>query len=39
MPMLDVEELIMTKAQYKVFEALNPFFRVVSTSLWHMAEA
>ena len=27
--MLDVEELIMTKAQYKVFEALNPFFRVV----------
>jgi ketosteroid isomerase-like protein len=29
MPMLDVEELIMTKAQYKVFEALNPFFGVV----------
>jgi ketosteroid isomerase-like protein len=27
--MLDVEELIMTKAQYKVFEALNPFFGVV----------
>jgi hypothetical protein len=24
--MLDVEELLMTKAQYKVFEALNPFF-------------
>jgi hypothetical protein len=29
MSMLDVEELIMTKAQYKVFEALNSFFGVV----------
>ena len=27
--MLGVEELVMTKAQYKVFEALNPFFGVV----------
>lgn len=27
--MLDVEELMMTKVQYKVFEALNPFFGVV----------
>jgi hypothetical protein len=29
MPMLDIEELIMTKVQYKGFEALNPFFGVV----------
>src|ERR1700730_6121534 len=29
MPMLDIEELIMTKAQYNGFEALNPFFGVV----------
>jgi uncharacterized protein len=27
--MLDVEELVMTKARYEVFEALNPFFGVV----------
>jgi ketosteroid isomerase-like protein len=31
--MLDVEELIMTKAQYEVFEALNPFFEVVMEGL------
>jgi hypothetical protein len=29
MSMLDVEELIMTIAQHKVFEALKPFFEVV----------
>jgi uncharacterized protein len=29
MPTLDVEELFMTRAQYEVFEALDPFFGVV----------
>jgi hypothetical protein len=29
MPPSDAEELFMTKAQYEVFEALNPFFEVV----------
>jgi len=30
MPILGVEELSMTKAQYKVFAALHPFFGVVT---------
>jgi hypothetical protein len=29
----DAEELFMTKAQYEVFEALNPFF---GTANWFM---
>jgi hypothetical protein len=29
----DAEELFMTKAQYEVFEALNPFFGVVLKGL------
>jgi ketosteroid isomerase-like protein len=32
-PPLDAEELFMTKAQYEVFEALNPFFEVVMEGL------
>jgi ketosteroid isomerase-like protein len=38
MPMLDVEELIMTKAQYKVFEALNPFFGVVMEGIRRLVD-
>jgi ketosteroid isomerase-like protein len=30
---LDAEELFMTKTQYEVFEALNPFFEVVMEGL------
>src|SRR5438270_12142393 len=33
MPTSDAEELCMTKAQYEVFEALNPFFEVVMEGL------
>src|SRR5713226_8571255 len=33
MPPSDAEELFMTKAQYEVFEALNPFFGVVLKGL------
>src|ERR1700727_2128230 len=33
MPVLDAEEPIMTNAQYKVFEALDPFFEVVLEGL------
>jgi ketosteroid isomerase-like protein len=33
MPPLDAEELFMTKTQYEVFEALNPFFEVVMEGL------
>jgi hypothetical protein len=33
MPASDAEELCMTKAQYEVFEALNPFFGVVREGL------
>jgi ketosteroid isomerase-like protein len=33
MPTSDAEELFMTKAQYEVFEALNPFFKVVMEGL------
>ena len=33
MPTSGAEELFMTKAQYEVFEALNPFFEVVMEGL------
>jgi ketosteroid isomerase-like protein len=33
MPLSDAEELLMTKGQYDVFEALNPFFGIVQTGL------
>src|ERR1700674_4164465 len=33
MPPSDAEESLMTKAQYEVFEALNPFFEVVMEGL------
>jgi ketosteroid isomerase-like protein len=33
MPPSDAEELFMTKAEYEVFEALNPFFGVVLEGL------
>src|SRR6266853_6785808 len=38
MPPSDAEELFMTKAQYEVFEALNPFFRVVMEGLWGLVD-
>ena len=34
----DAEELLMTKDEYAVFEALNPFFKVALKGLWGLVD-